>query len=71
MSYTAIITQTEDGWYVGQCEEVPEAITQAQSLEELNINLLKCIIEALDIKRTQTRQLYVGQKHFQCTLELT
>jgi predicted RNase H-like HicB family nuclease len=31
MNYTAIITQTEDGWYVGQCEEVPEAMSQANA----------------------------------------
>jgi len=70
MSYNVIITQTEDGWYVGQCEEVPEAITQAQTMEELNFNLLECITEALDIKRARTQELYAGKKHFRRKLEL-
>lgn len=70
MSYTVIITQTEDGWYVGQCEEVPEAMSQAQTLEELNANLLECISDALEIKRARIKQMFAGEKYFQHTLEL-
>jgi predicted RNase H-like HicB family nuclease len=39
-----------DGWYAGQCEEIPEAITQAQSLDELKSNLVECVQDAIEIK---------------------
>jgi predicted RNase H-like HicB family nuclease len=70
MNFTAIITKTEDGWYVGQCEEIPEAITQAQSLDELKSNLVECVQEAIKIKKEQTKQLYSGKRFFHRKLEL-
>ena len=39
MRFTAIIEREEDGMYVGQIEEVPAAISQGESLEELKENL--------------------------------
>ena len=39
MHFTAIIEKDENGIYVGQIEEVPAAISQGDTLEELKENL--------------------------------
>jgi len=43
MEYTAIIRKTEDGWYAAKCAQVPEAITQGRTLEEVKENLIDAI----------------------------
>ena len=43
MKYTAIIKEIEDGWYMGQCEQVPEAMTQGRTIEEVRENLKDAI----------------------------
>jgi hypothetical protein len=40
MGYTAIIEKSDDGYYVGQVQEIPESIAQGKTIEELNQNLL-------------------------------
>ena len=35
MEYTIIIQKNANGWYTGQCEQLPEAISQGETLEEL------------------------------------
>ncbi len=39
MKLTAIIEKSEDGWYIGQVEEIPAAMSQGKTIEELRINL--------------------------------
>ena len=39
IDFTAIIEKSEDGWYVGQLEELPEVISQGKTIEELKSNL--------------------------------
>jgi predicted RNase H-like HicB family nuclease len=51
MEYTAIIEKTEDGWYIAHCEEVPNAHTQGQTLEEAKENLKEAIELVLDCER--------------------
>lgn len=49
MNFTAIIEKSTDGWYVGQIEEVPAAISQGATIGELKDNLkdaLELIFEA-------------------------
>ena len=36
MEFTAIIEKSDDGYFVGQVQEVPEAIAQGKTIEELN-----------------------------------
>ena len=48
MDYTIIVQKNENGWYTGQCEQVPEAISQGATLEELKENMadaIKMVIE--------------------------
>jgi len=35
MEYTAIIQKTQNGWYIAQCEQVPGALTQGRTIEEV------------------------------------
>ena len=43
MEYTAIIKEVENGWYMGQCEQIPGAITQGRTIEETKENLKDAI----------------------------
>lgn len=64
MEYTTIIEKTEDGWYVGQCEQLPEALSQGKTLDELLINMKSCIKEAVEIRKEETKLRYEGRKVF-------
>ncbi len=35
LKLTALIEKSEDGWYVGQVEEMPAAISQGKTIEEV------------------------------------
>jgi predicted RNase H-like HicB family nuclease len=43
MNLTTIIEDGENGWYVGQIEEIPAAIAQGRTIEELKFNLLDAL----------------------------
>ena len=62
MGYTAIIKQIEDGWYMGQCEQVPGAMTQGKSIEEVKENLKDAIQLVLDFEKEQCQKNYKGQR---------
>jgi predicted RNase H-like HicB family nuclease len=62
IDFTAIIEQSEDGWYVGQLEELPEVIAQGKSIEELEINLQDALELIFSHQRETTLSLYQGKK---------
>jgi len=64
MEYAIIIEKNKNGWYTGQCEQVPEAISQGATLEELKVNMADAIKTVLDYKKEHTRSLYTGKKTF-------
>ncbi|HVS91353.1 MAG TPA: type II toxin-antitoxin system HicB family antitoxin [Mucilaginibacter sp.] len=39
MKFTAIIEKGENGWFVGQVAELPAAMSQGRTIEELKENL--------------------------------
>jgi predicted RNase H-like HicB family nuclease len=43
MKFTAIIEKTNDGWFVGQIEELPAALSQGRTIDELKKNLIDTI----------------------------
>lgn len=51
MKLTAIIERSEDGWYVGQVEEIPAAMSQGRTLEELRINLADAVKLLMETNR--------------------
>ena len=51
MEYTAIIEQTNDGWYIAHCAEVPNAHTQGLTVEEVIENLKEAVELILSCER--------------------
>jgi len=47
MRLTAVIEQGENGWLVGQLEELPAVISQGKTIEALKLNLLDALDEYL------------------------
>ena len=39
MEYTAIIEKMSNGWYFAQCEQMPNAITQGETVDDALENL--------------------------------
>ena len=62
--YKIIIEKNANGWYTGQCEQIPEAISEGATLEELKENMADAIRMVLDYKKEETRRLYQGRKVF-------
>lgn len=62
LNYTAIIEKSEDGFYVGQIQEIPEAIAQGSTIEELKLNLIDALQLVIDYQREQTLSQYKGRK---------
>ncbi|MDE0470745.1 MAG: type II toxin-antitoxin system HicB family antitoxin [Ekhidna sp.] len=51
MKLTALIEKSDDGWFVGQLEELPEVLSQGRTVEELKSNLLEAFHLLLDSNR--------------------
>ena len=68
--FTAIIQKGENGYFVGQIAEVPEAISQGQTLEELELNLLDALYLVWKSNRICTKKSYAGEKTFRRKLEI-
>ena len=64
MEYTMLIKKSDDGFYVGQCEQIPEAISQGKTIDELKENMKDAISLILHVKKETTAKSYVGQKFF-------
>lgn len=64
MEYTIIIQKNENGWYTGQCEQMPEAISQGATIEELKENMADAIQMIIEYKKEEVRKLYTGKKVF-------
>jgi predicted RNase H-like HicB family nuclease len=52
MKLTAIIEKSNDGWYVGQLEEIPAVLSQGKTIKKLKENLL----DALQLLREANRE---------------
>ena len=51
MNYTISIHKNRNGWLTGQCEQIPEAITEGMDMDHLMKNMHEEIKEALDIRK--------------------
>ena len=51
MEYTAKIQKTSDGWWIAQCEQVPGALTQGRTHEEVITNLKEAITLVLEAEK--------------------
>jgi len=51
MEFTISIQKSEDGWLAGQCEQLPEAISQGKDMDELMKNMYEVITDALKFRK--------------------
>ena len=58
MNLTAIIEKSDDGWYVGQIEEFPAAISQGKTIDELKANLIDALMLLLETNKKTTEKEY-------------
>lgn len=61
MKLTAIIEEGENGWLVGQIEEIPTVISQGKTMEELKNNLLDALQLFLSTQKELTEKDYLGR----------
>ncbi len=54
MDFTAVIEKSEDGWYVGQLEEMPEVISQGRDMDEVMENLKDATELIINTRREQS-----------------
>ena len=53
---TLIVNETKDGWFIGQVAEIPEAMSQDKSLEELRKNIIDALKLALSIRKDEAKK---------------
>jgi predicted RNase H-like HicB family nuclease len=62
MEYTAIIKKTPRGWYIGQCEQVPGALTQGRTIEEVEENLKEASALILEDEKEDFQLEHKGEE---------
>ena len=65
MEYSIIIEKNPStNVYVGQCVQLPEAISQGKTLDELMKNMTEAIELALECRRDEIHENYANRKIF-------
>ena len=65
MEYTIRIKKNQQsGWLIGQCEEMPEAITQGKDIDELMFMMEDAIELALECKRDEFLETFIDTNSF-------
>ena len=71
MEYTILIHKdAEGGWYCGQCQQLPGAISQGKTLDELMENMKDAIQLVLDYNKEQALHTFEGERFFYRKLAL-
>lgn len=70
MKFTAIIEKGENGWYVGQVEEIPAALSQGKTIQEVKDNLLDALKLILEVNKELTEKEYINKSIVKEELEL-
>jgi predicted RNase H-like HicB family nuclease len=68
--FTALIEKSDDGWYVGQLEEMPEVLSQGKSVKELMDNLKDALSLFLQTQKEETIKNYSGKRYIRRKLSL-
>ena len=58
MKYTIYIERNEDGWLTGQCEQLPQAISQGANVDDLMENMKDAIELVLAYQREKFLEKY-------------
>ena len=65
MEYTVIIQKDPaSGMYSGQCKQIPEAISQGSTVDELLKNMKEAIELAIECRDEELRETYLNHKVF-------
>lgn len=59
--FTVVFEEIEDGWYFARCLEVPEAITQGETLEAARENIKDAISLVLEDRREDAGREFEGR----------
>jgi len=51
MNLTVSIQKNSNGWLTGQCEQIPEAISEGRDMDHLMKNMYEVITDALEIRK--------------------
>jgi predicted RNase H-like HicB family nuclease len=70
MKFTAIIEKGENGWFVGQVKELPAAVSQGKTVEELKENHVDALNLLLGTNKGITEKEYSGRITIKEELEL-
>lgn len=70
MKFTAIIEKSEDGWFVGQLEELPAIVSQGKTIEELKDNLVDALHLLLETNKENTLLNYSNKNIVREQLEV-
>ena len=68
MNYTIVIQKNKNGWLTGQCEQIPEAITEGKDMDHLMKNMSEAISEALDIRKADFLSMHKNLEFIRKTL---
>lgn len=65
MEYSIIIEKNpQTGWYCGQCSQLPEALSQGKTVDELMANMKEAIELAIECRKEELRTIYANRKVF-------
>ena len=71
MEFKAIIKQQSDGTYFAQCEQMPNAITQGDTIEEAIENLKEVIQLLIECEQDVFRKEYTDREFIKIGLKLS
>ena len=65
MEYTVLIHKDEkSGWYTGKCLQIPAAMSQGMTIDELMENMKDAISLVLECYKTQAKSEHSGERIF-------
>jgi len=64
MKYTIFIEKNEDGWLTGQCEQLPQAISQGENIDDLMENMKDAIELVLEYQKEKFLEKYKTSKEY-------
>ena len=70
MNFTISIQENKNGWLTGQCEQLPEAISQGKDMDDLMINISDAIKEALEMRQEEFIAAHKEENSIRKTLYL-
>jgi predicted RNase H-like HicB family nuclease len=60
--YTVLYNEEEEGWYSGQCLELPSAISQGETLDELKANMadaIQLVLASIDAEAEEKKKMVI------------